>query len=75
MDEYPIGNPKGYSVLEIANMFGADVEMLPERKGNRMVADVNTETTRALGWEPKRDLKDYINNLKIGHQNNMKEVA
>ena len=41
--------------------------MLPERKGNRMIAEVVSEKTRELGWEPKRNLKDYIEEQK---QNN-----
>ena len=34
--------------------------MLPERKGNRMVATVVSDKTKALGWEPTRRLEDYI---------------
>ena len=41
-------------------MFGGDIEMLPERKGNRMVADVVTEKTMKLGWSPKKSLNNYI---------------
>jgi len=59
-DEYGIGSPHGYSVLEVAKMFNGKLEMLPERKGNRMVATVVSDKTKALGWEPKRKLKDYI---------------
>lgn len=66
-DEYGIGNPKGYTILEIAKLFGGKIEMLPERKGNRMIAEVVSEKTRELGWEPKRSLKDYIEEQK---QNN-----
>jgi len=59
-DEYGIGNPHGYTILEVAQMFGGEIKMLPERKGNRMVASVISDKTRALGWEPKINLKDYI---------------
>lgn len=59
-DEYGIGNPQSYSVLEVAKMFGGEIEMLPERKGNRMSAPVIDEKTRALGWVPSRNLKDWI---------------
>jgi UDP-glucose 4-epimerase len=41
-------------------MFGSKIEMLPERKGNRMTADVITEKTESLGWKPTRKIKDYI---------------
>lgn len=63
-DEYGIGSPEAFSVLEVAELFGGEIVMLPERKGNRMTAEVVTEKTRALGWEPKRKVKDYIIKLR-----------
>ena len=62
-DEFGIGSPESYSILEIAQMFGSDIEMLPERKGNRMTADVITSKTEALGWSSKYSIKDYIDNI------------
>ena len=59
-DEYGIGNPQGYTILEVAQMYGGKIDMLPERKGNRMVASVVSDKTRALGWNPQVNLKDYI---------------
>lgn len=59
-DEFGIGSDESYSVLEVAQMFGGEILMLPERRGNRMNADVITEKTKALGWQPKRRLIDYI---------------
>lgn len=58
-----IGNPQSYTVLEVAQMFGGEIKMLPERAGNRMVASVVSEKTRGLGWEPKRCLEEYIKNF------------
>lgn len=71
-DEYGIGNPKDYSILEVANMFtdgNIDIKLLPERKGNRMGAPVISDKTRALGWEPKRNLPDYIETLRKNNWN------
>jgi UDP-glucose 4-epimerase len=62
-DEYGIGHPERFTVLDVATLFGGQIEKLPPRKGNRMAADVITDNTRALGWEPKRNLRDYINRL------------
>lgn len=59
-DEFGIGSPESYSILEVAEVFGGKIEMLPERKGNRMMADVISDKTQALGWSPKRRLEDYI---------------
>lgn len=66
-DGYGIGCDKSYSILEVAKMFDSEIEMLPERPGNRMSGEVITEKTKALGWEAKHNLKDYIkyNNAKL----------
>jgi len=63
-DEFGIGSGEAYSIKEIAEMFGGEIEMLPERKGNRMVADVISAKTEALGWSPKKRISDYIDDLK-----------
>jgi UDP-glucose 4-epimerase len=64
-DEYGIGNPLSYTILEIAHMFDGVVEMLPTRKGNRMKAPVIDTKTRALGWQPKRQLKDWVSGVRL----------
>ncbi|AMD84603.1 UDP-glucose 4-epimerase [Capnocytophaga haemolytica] len=61
-DEYGIGSPETYTVMEIAEMFGGEIQLLPERKGNRMWSEVITEKTEALGWKAKRHIKDWIMN-------------
>ncbi|EOW9217183.1 TPA: NAD-dependent epimerase/dehydratase family protein [Vibrio cholerae] len=68
-DEFGIGSPESYSIIEVAQLFGGKIEMLPERKGNRMTADVISDKTQALGWSPKRRLKDYIEILKANSWN------
>jgi UDP-glucose 4-epimerase len=62
-DEYGIGAPEDYSVLEVAKMFGGEIEMTPMKAGNRMTAPVVSDKTRALGWSPKQKLADYIQKL------------
>ena len=68
-DEYGIGNPQGYTILEVAQMYGGEINMLPQRKGNRLVASVVSDKTKALGWEAKVNLKDYIEELRINNWN------
>ena len=63
-DEFGIGVRESFSILEVAKLFGGTIKMLPERKGNRMTADVVTAKTEALGWSPQRNLTDYIHNLR-----------
>jgi len=59
-DEYGIGSPDSYSILEIAKMFGGKIKMLSERPGNRMMADVISQKTTKLGWKPKWSIYEYI---------------
>ena len=66
-DEFGIGSSEAYTILDIAAMFGGQVVMLEERKGNRMFAEVITDKTICLGWKPENKLVDYISKLK--HQN------
>jgi len=73
-DEFGIGSDESYSIIEVAEMFlnmpideaikKGKVVMLPERRGNRMNAEVITDKTRFLGWKPKRHLKDWIEYLR-----------
>lgn len=59
-DNYGIGSPEAYSILEIAKIFNRPIVMIPERAGNRMGADIDTSKTEALGWKPKWSIKDYL---------------
>ena len=63
-DGFGIGVDRAYSILEVAEMFGGQIEMLSERAGNRANSDlVNAETIK-LGWRPQHNLKDYIEELR-----------
>jgi UDP-glucose 4-epimerase len=59
-DEFGIGSMESFTVLEIAQMFGGEIIMLPERQGNRMTAEVIVEKTKSLGWNCKKSIEDYI---------------
>jgi UDP-glucose 4-epimerase len=59
-DGYGLGSREGYSIIEIAHMFGSKIKMLPERRGNRMTSDIDTGKTELLGWRATADVKDYI---------------
>ena len=62
-DEFGIGHHEKFSVLEVAKLFEGKIEMIPERKGNRMKADVITDKIINLGWNPKFDLRTYIESV------------
>ena len=68
-DEYGIGCKDSYSILDVAHMFGGSIEMIPQRPGNRMMAEVITEKIEKLGWHPTYKLDDYIARIKDNHFN------
>ncbi len=68
-DEFGIGSPEAYTIKEIADLFEGRVEMLPERRGNRMTADVISSKTKLLGWSPTKTIKDYIDNCRKNNWN------
>jgi len=59
-DEFGLGASEAYSILEVAGLFGGEILMLPEREGNRMDSTLDTSKARALGWAPRRSLKEYL---------------
>jgi UDP-glucose 4-epimerase len=59
-DEYGLGADASYSVLEVARLFGGQVQMLPERRGNRMDAALDPSRAHGLGWRAERCVEDYI---------------
>lgn len=62
-DNFGISDDKEYSILDIAKMFQSPIEMLPERKGNRMSSSIKTEETKKLGWKPEKHIDDYIDTM------------
>ena len=63
-DDFGIGNEQAYSILEVAQMFGGEIVMKPAPTGNRMSSDIDTSKTRVLGWTPKKNLVDYIAEIR-----------
>lgn len=63
-DGYGIGADESYTVHEVAKMFGGEILMMPERKGNRMFAPVDNIKTKELGWKQSQKLATYIESVK-----------
>lgn len=63
-DEYGLGHPDSYSILEVAGFFGGEVTMLPERPGNRMNSRADVRRAEMeFGWKPRYNLPDYIREI------------
>ena len=64
-DDYGLGSPESYSILELAKMFTDNIKMLPERKGNRMDSIVDTsKVEKEFGWKPEQTVREYIESIK-----------
>ena len=64
---YNLGTGRNYSINELANMFGGEKKHLPARPGEarNTLADIS-ESIKELDWQPKRELFDYIQEIKNG---------
>lgn len=63
-DNFGIGTDEIFSLMDVAHMFGGKIEMLPATKTTRPSASVDSTKTRALGWESRKHLPEYIEEVK-----------
>ncbi|AKM83801.1 TPA: ADP-L-glycero-D-manno-heptose-6-epimerase [Candidatus Campbellbacteria bacterium] len=63
-DGHCIGSEENYSILEIANIFGGEIEMLPAKKGDRNFSKIDLTKMRELGWSAESSIKNYIEKIK-----------
>ena len=66
-DEFGIGHAESYSIRQIAELFGGEIEILNPRRGNRQTADLVTDKTMALGWCPEMSIDKYIELLRVSN--------
>jgi UDP-glucose 4-epimerase len=63
-DGYGLASTDEYSLLEVAQMFGGEIEMLPQTKTTREQSVIDSEKISALGWKQTKTLKEYIEAVK-----------
>ncbi len=63
-DEFGLGAKESFSIREVAQLFGGAILIQPEVKGNRMNGKIDATKSHALGWSPKKNLKDYLEGIK-----------
>jgi UDP-glucose 4-epimerase len=60
-DGYGLGSEEVFTIKEIAELFGGDIIMLPERKGNRMQTYIDVSRAKhEFGWKAENSLRDHI---------------
>lgn len=64
-DGYDLGADKAYSILEVAHLFGGDIEMIEARAGDRDSHGITDSRAREeLGWETHHELPAYISAVR-----------
>ncbi len=65
-DGYALGTSTTYSIVEIAEAFGAKYKLVDGRPG-RMESMNDPTLARGLGWEATVDVMDYIREFRQQH--------
>ncbi len=63
-DGFGISAKEEFSLLDVANILGGEVEILEATKTTRPHSIVDTKKIKELGWKQKRNLGDYLKNVK-----------
>lgn len=59
-DEYPISAKEVYSLLDLAKMFGLEIQFAPATKSSRSSGAEDTSKLQALGWKQQYTLEEYV---------------
>lgn len=62
--EYGISAKEVYSLLDVAMMFGGEIEITPQTKSTRTTGAVDTTSLEALGWKQEQALVEYVESIK-----------
>ena len=65
-DEFELGNPKLYTILEIAKMFSDNIVFVESRKGDRDDSVLHNfdKTRNLLSWNPTMNIEEWISKIK-----------
>ena len=59
--EWHLRSGKALSIIELAEMFQTEWEIIPARRGERLTAEpIESDTEEKLNWKPKWEIQDYI---------------
>ena len=66
-DGYALANTKGFSVIEIAKVFGGPIEYVDGYSGRSDNGETPTKARQELGWGTTIDILDYIRDFVRKH--------
>jgi UDP-glucose 4-epimerase len=66
-DAWELGTGRNYSLNELASLFAPHpIQYIDDVMGNyRETLRINDDALNILGWQPKDQLKEYINEIKL----------
>ena len=65
--EWMLSSGKNHKIIDIAKMFSNNIEIIPERKGERYKSEqFDDDTKEVLDWNPKMEIEDWIKSIKNG---------
>lgn len=67
-DGYSLNNTKGYSIIEIAEAFGGEIEFVDGYPGRNDSGELPTKARDELGWDTTVDVIDYIRDFVKSHR-------
>jgi len=66
-DGYLLGTGQEWPLIEVARMFGGEIEMIPALRGERTRGRADVSKAATLGWAPTVKLDEYIARFVADH--------
>src|SRR5262249_15021309 len=66
-DGYLLGTGVEWPIVDVARMFGTEIDMVPELPGERTRGRADVTKARDLGWRPRHRLDEYIADFVAAH--------
>ena len=64
-DGYCFGTGKSRSILDVATLFSDNIEMIPQRLGERSSSEIDFYKSSCIGWKAEVNLENYIKDFKV----------
>jgi len=63
--EWILRSGTSHTIIDVADMFGGGIKLLPPRKGERFTSEVfDDDTEEVLNWKPEQSLVEWIEQIK-----------